>query len=181
MSRALKIVGVYAGVFIAISIAFFLLLRSPLFSTQTVLFYRGVELLTLITVLLILAVGLYWYARGTLYIESLIAASIASIAIHVALFVVFPVTFDRSVTMYMLTTLGHAPQSASCTGYSKTALEQNFIDGYVNAEDAVGRRINEQSIIGLVTPQSECIELTARGRSFLQFANVVSTIYNLKR
>lgn len=181
MQRIGTLLLIYSAVFVAISVAFFVLLRSPLFISQDVLFYRGIELLVVITVLYAVVLAVYWWTKGVVHAESLVAAGIASLAIHVALFVVLPVTFDRSVTMYLLNTLGSAPQTTSCTGYSKDALETNFVEGYVDAQDAVGRRIKEQSIIGLVTPNEQCVELTARGHSFLNFASVVGKIYNLKQ
>ncbi len=163
------------------TLVFLLLFRTPLFADQHILFYRGIGLLVVTFVIGALIIALYsWYVT-TDTTQSLIAALVTSAAIHLAIFVVFPVTFDRSVTMYLLNTLEAAPLQNSCHGYSATELEELLIKEYVQEHGAIARRIKEQSIIDMLTPNNACVSLTERGSRFLEFSRTVGWLYNLNQ
>lgn len=175
MSRVARIALLYALVFAGVSAVFLLLFRTPLFGGEQVLFYRGVALLAVTLVLFVGGVAFYAW-RGGSHVESLIAAAVASVALHLALFVVFPVTFDRSVTMHLLRTLEAEP---ACI--APAALEASFIETYVRERGAVERRLYEQGRIGMVSASGQCAALTARGERFLRFAERLGALYGLRQ
>ncbi|PIY69316.1 hypothetical protein COY90_01275 [Candidatus Roizmanbacteria bacterium CG_4_10_14_0_8_um_filter_39_9] len=155
------------------------LFHSHLFASQHILFYRGLGLLVIsMAATLLIGVSIYRYiARFS--IESFIAALIMSVSIHLALFVVFPVTFDRSVTMYMLNKL-KTQNSKVCEGTTVDSLEESFINEYVRRDDAVNRRIDEQSLINIVNNDAGCISLTQRGKGFLKWSETIKKLYNIQ-
>lgn len=167
----------YLAIFVLFSLVFLLLLRTPLFANQTVLFYRGNILLALTFVMLFLISGLQRCILKVRF-ETILAALIMSASIHLSLFVVFPVTFDRSVTMYLLNRL-KVSQSPTCQGLSAKQMEQLFIKEYVKRDQAMARRIYEQSVINMLKEQNDCITLTVRGTSFLSFSEFIKKLYNL--
>lgn len=175
-----KTIITYILVFLLFTFVFVLFFHTTLFIGQEVLFYRGLGLLvitTIITCIIATLLNHYWLK---LQLESLIAAFIISISIHLSLFVVFPVTFDRSVTMYLLSTLKEKSTNQICSGLSERDLEQYFIDEYVKDKRAIRRRINEQSIIHILKEEDNCVQLTQKGQTFLNLSGVIKKIYAIK-
>ena len=172
-----KVILSYFLIFVLFSLVFFLLFRTPLFASQTVLFYRGNILLALTFVMLFLISGLQRRILKVRF-ETILAAIIMSASIHLSLFVVFPVTFDRSVTIYLLNRL-NSSQSPTCQGLSPQQMQQLFVKEYVKRDQAMTRRIKEQSIINILKEQDNCVSLTPRGRSFLNLSELIKKLYNL--
>ena len=109
----------------------------------------------------------------------MIAALIIAFSIHLSLFVIFPVTFERSVTMYLLNTLKNNQQNI-CQGLTKEQMKNKLINEYVVGKDAISKRINEQTIINMINKKSSCYQLTGRGTSFLKLSETLKKIYNIK-
>lgn len=131
---------------------------------------------------IVLTVGALFIFRNSwkqIRLESVVAGFILAISLNLVFFVLFPVTFDRSVTMFILNDLKVNAQITSCTGLSKEDMQNHLIYGYVLGQGAVDRRLREQSEIGMVEGEYQCIGLTPRAQKFLQFAKIVSTAYGL--
>lgn len=174
-----KLILWYTSFFLLFSLVYFFLFHTPLFTSQTVLFYRGIMLLTTVSAIG-LAVGLYLSLKLKLIrLETLIATVIMAASIHLAVFVVFPVTFDRSVTMYLLNDL-RKYETANCGGLPKEKLQENLIAEYVKKDDAIGRRIKEQAVTDFVRQDKTCVSLTPKGNDFLNFSEIVKKIYGVK-
>ena len=171
-----KIFLIYLSVAVFFSVFYFLSFRLPLFTSQKVLFYRGVMLLALTSCITLIGIGTYIY-KYRKHVESLIAALIICIAVHLSFFIVFPVTFERSVTMFILSAL-HDGSSPMCSGLTKSDIQRELIDTYIMKRDAVEKRIKEQSAINMINRKSECVTLTQKGVNFLKFAGYVGKLYN---
>jgi hypothetical protein len=136
----------------------------------TILFYRGVVLAA--------AVGLVTGAAGAwlggrLRDPSLAIASAAvSFSLNVCFLVLLPVTVDRSVSVYLLSTVEQQD------GINPPALEQAFVTGYVRDMHAVDRRIDEQRKSGNITVGRDGkVRLTAQGHRFMAFSRSVATLF----
>ena len=167
----------YGIVFLLFTSIDILSFRSPLFSKQNVLFYRGISLLAATTMVSSIICFLLNKHFFKLSLETLIAALIISVSLNLSFFIVFPVTFDRSVTTYLLSILRDKPATENCQGLTDKALEQYFISEYVLDKQAVQRRIKEQSIINMVERKNNCIQLTTRGQNFLKFLEIIKKIF----
>lgn len=172
-----KIVLAYFGVFIFFSIIYIALFKTPVLNTIVVLFYRG-NLLLLATFLICLLIITIFKKRLAISWETLFAALIMSASIHLAIFVVFPVTFDRSVTMYLLNRL-NTSRSPTCQGLSAKQMENLLIKEYVKRDQAIFRRIQEQSVINMLEQSNQCVSLTPRGQGFLKFSKFLKALYNI--
>lgn len=166
----------YLIVFLCFSVVYFGLFRSPLFASQHVLFYRGMMYLIVTcfgAFLAMIFIAVRFHPR---HIESLVSAIILSASIHMVLFVVFPVTFERSVTTYLLSTLNDH-SIASCGGLSKSDLQDHFINSYVIAHDAIGKRMNEQQIIQTIAGDAQCYQITNSGKALLDMNRICKLLY----
>lgn len=175
----LRVAAIYFFCFLLFTFVFLLLFHTPLWAEQKVLFYRGLGLLVVSSLLvstLAMTIRRVW---REVRIESLVAAVIISLSLHLSFFVVFPVTFDRSVTMYLLSSLENRRNDLSCSGKFEDSLEKNLIEEYIVSRRAVRRRLNEQSIIGMIEERNNCAQLSSTGTLFLKFAGLVKKLYGV--
>lgn len=176
-----QIAVTYAVAFILFSGLYLFLFHTPLFSFQQVLFYRGLWLLSTtvlfsVAVILLLAHNEKGFKP---YLESVISAVIVSVSINLVIFTLLPVTFDRSVSTYLLSTLD-STTAPNCSGLTKQQLEKTLIDQYIVKNNALQKRIIEQTEIGFIKSSGECISLTDRARNFLQLKRAVEKMYDLR-
>lgn len=178
MNRFTRLIPVYGGVFLLFTGIFLGLFHSPLKASE-VFFYRGLIYLGILFVFSLVGVGVLFGIRKIEKPETWIAALCIAASINLSAFIVFPVTFDRSVTMYILDTL-HKGKSAVCRGLPRDALRTAVIDGYIIGGDAVEKRLREQREIDMVREQNGCFEATPRAGRFLYFANFIGGLYNIE-
>jgi len=175
-----KILSAYLTVFLLFSLLFILFFHTPLFLDQKVLFYRGI-LLLLPTTFAILIFSFFLNKQFLkVSFETLLAAFIISFSFNLSFFIIFPVTFDRSVTTYLLSILRNKPATENCQGLTDKTLEQYFISEYVIGKQAIQRRIVEQSIINMVEKKNNCVQLTTRGRNFLKLLEIIKKVYSIE-
>ena len=167
----------YLLVFALFTLLFLGLFHTPLLNSQKVLFYRGSLLLGLTALTFLLISGVCKRVLRVRF-ETILAAIVMSASLHLAFFVTFPVTFDRSVTMYLLNRL-NTSQSRQCPGLTPEAMQAVFIKEYVKEQQAIARRIREQSIINMLEEKNRCVVVTARAQKFLQFSELVKKLYGI--
>ncbi len=128
--------------------------------------------------ILVLFLGIVLKQKLKLNPESFFAALMISTALHIGFFIVFPVTYDRSVTTYMLYKL-NTKSDERCDGIYRKNLEKAFISEYVQKQKALDRRIYEQSVINSITEKDGCLSLTTKGKLVIKMADFVKWIYNI--
>lgn len=165
-------------IFIIFSFIYFLSFHIPLLNSFQILFYRGIVSLCL--TYLFTFVLIYLLKRNRVYFEelgsgSVIAALLVSACIHLSFFILFPVTYERSVSMYLLYTLQNHKV------LKKEEMKTLLIREYINEKDAVGKRLEEQSYSSFITGNDiNGIQLTQRGKIFLYVSNIIKRIYGIK-
>jgi len=167
-----RIITIYFLIFILFSVCYLALFHTPLFRFQKVLFYRGIGLLFFTIILFFIFEIIYYLKFSRKNIESILAAIIVSSAIHLAIFVLLPVTFERSVTMYLLNTL-------SQNKLTKSQLEDKLIKEYIIKNKAIDKRVIEQKFIHVVDDSQKKLQLTKQGINFLRFSEVIKKIYGI--
>ena len=138
----------------------------------SILFYRGIALAIGAAVVTGL-VGV-WLAKRTNDRSLPVAAAALSFSFNVCFLVLLPVTVDRSVSVYLLSTIEQQQE----TGIDESNLQRAFINGYVVGMGAIDRRIDEQRKSGniVVTPDGK-VQLTAQGRRFMALSRLVSALF----
>ena len=137
-----------------------------------ILFYRGVVLA--IAAALITGLVAIWAARRTQDSSLPIAAAALSLSFNVCFLVLLPVTVDRSVTVYLLSTIDRDQDA----GIDANGLQRAFIDGYVVKMGAIDRRIDEQRTSGNinVAPDGK-VRLTGQGRRFMALSRAIARVF----
>jgi len=177
--KVLKLLGYYFLTLFFFTSFFLFLFHTSFFSYQKVLFYRGAILLILTTIIFFIFSFFLSIKNKKVRFVILISTIIFSASINLSLFVVLPVTFERSLTMFLLTTL-ESNRTNSCQGLTKKELEDRLINDYIIENKAIDKRINEQSIIDFVEEKKQCIDLTSKGLNFLRLSKLIEKLYNLQ-
>lgn len=138
------------------------LLASGLFADSTILFYRGLALAAL-AALAAGGIGAFIARkRGTAPLA--VASALTCFSASACFLVLFPVTIDRSVSVYLLATIDRQGPD----GISPAQLEAAFVSGYVRDMRAMDRRIAEQALSGNVVQDAQGnVHLTPQGRRFV--------------
>lgn len=138
--------------------------------TLPILFYRG---------LVIAGITFFLHFFGLLYFfrtwpeDTWIAAAVLAAAINVCFLVIFPVTIDRSITVYLLDQIARQD-----SGMTATEIEQQFIQQYVIDYSAINRRMNEQMASKNIYFKDGNYIITEQGKSFLAVSNIIGEIFN---
>jgi hypothetical protein len=175
--QLMAVLAVFYGLAIIIGFALFIAATQlGLFGGVSILFYRGVAVLGAIAPALVLVLALILrlpWPSGTLAGRDAIAAAVVALSLNLTFFVLGPVTVDRSVSVFMLSSLAEAP--APLTAEDLTA---GFTDRYLREWDQINRRLKEQISSGNVdrTPEGS-YRLTPQGRSFMRTARVMSRLF----
>ena len=137
-----------------------------------ILFYRGVALA--VGAAIVTAIAAAWLARGSDDRSLPIAAGALSLSFNICFLVLLPVTVDRSVSVYLLSTI----EQHQKPGIKPAALQTAFIDGYVVKMGAIDRRIDEQRRSGnVVVTSSGKVKLTPQGQRFMNFSRLVARFF----
>lgn len=156
---------------------YLLLLHLPIFSQMRILFYRGLLILSCETLIFGL-VGSHVMRKQKLSLETFVAALALGASLSIVFLTIFPVTVDRSISTYLLSTINSQNHQCAAGGVTKDHLRESFIKEYVNSADAIGRRLDEQRLTGSIYESSKgCWSMTPRGKRLLSFFNVVKKYF----
>jgi len=178
VSMLLKIavlLAFYAAATLLGACLFVILLRSGAFAEIDVLFYRGVAVLVVSGFLLLPSlcamVGRMPERLGMTKRDAVGGTAVA-LSLLLAIFILGPVTFDRSISIFILSQfeLTDAP-------LSQQALRNAFIRTYIDDWDQVGRRLREQETSGNLERTPQGWQLTARGRVLMEVARAISHLF----
>jgi len=179
MKDYIKLFLVYSSIFLFFTFFFVFSFHLPILISQKVLFYRGITLLFIVLFFLLFIV--FFLKRKLLNFvsyQTLIAALLISFSFNLTFFVVFPVTFDRSVTMFLLSSLEDNKKNNE-EKFSVSSRE-DYVGIYVVKNKAIARRIKEQSIIGMLTEDNNgYIDILDRGLSFLVLSRIIGKLFAL--
>lgn len=139
-----------------------------------VLFYRGVALVIL-SAALTFGLALFAVLRFGLPPSTALAAAALSASFNITFLIVFPVTIDRSVTVFLLGQMANAP----ARGLRPDELRSTFDRVYMGDWNQVQRRMDEQTLSGNVAPAADgAYRITDQGRSFLRFSRTVAWMFD---
>ncbi|MCB1535747.1 MAG: hypothetical protein KDJ44_13735 [Rhodoblastus sp.] len=148
------------------------LMRANALIGPGVLFYRGLVALALTAILLFVACAflLPKLARALpLRADDSLGGVIVAASLLGSIFVLGPVTVDRSISVFMLSQFESAGKPLTVD-----EVRERFVKTYVVAWDQMNRRLKEQQISGNLEPAGTGWKLTAQGRRFMEIARWMS-------
>ncbi len=160
--------GAWLAGITAAGFALFCLLLASGIGASPILFYRGLVLAAVAALGAGVAGALVTRRLGIAPLG--LSAALACFSISTCFLVLFPVTIDRSVSVYLLATLAREPG-----GMTPDALERAFVAGYVRDMRAIDRRIEEQRRSGnIVVGQDGRARLTPQGERFVAISRAAA-------
>ena len=153
-------------------VCFALLFRADLFSGLTILFYRGLVLLVLafgiaLCAMAVLAKLLHgWGVRR----RDALGACVLSLSLNLSFLVIFPVTVDRSISVFLLGRMAAHPGESFTVDRARAEFEAVYLGQFRQIE----RRMAEQTASGTIAPAGEGYVITPRGLAFIRLSGFVA-------
>jgi amino acid transporter len=149
---------------------FIALFKIGAFSGIKVLFYRGIVIAILIGVIVFIFSAIL-AIRGALHTSMALAAAAVSTSINLTVLIIFPVTIDRSVTVFLLGHMAHHPQQS----FSAHDLESHFIKVYLGTFQQMQRRMDEQELSGNIQGVGAMrYRISPQGEQFIAMSRTVA-------
>ena len=152
--------------FLSLTITFILLLQFDAFRITNIYFFDGIYLLIISSVIN------YFIFRKK--IKNFFVVLIAVFSMNFGFFVLFPVSYERSVSVSLLNNLSEENINLPIT---KEQL-QNEIKKITNNEMFLEKRINEQLYTGYLAEVNGEYVLTNRIKNFVSLQNLISILFN---
>ncbi len=163
----IKILSVLPYAFMGI-VLFLALSFLDLFSFLTnIIMYKGIMNATLTFIIQVL------FITKHKDLDLKLSACYLAIAFNISFLVIFPVTIDRSVSVYLLSKI-----EENVDGIKEKDLEKFLIEEYVVKFSAVERRVKEQKINRIIESRKNKLHLTKIGRNFLSFCKLTSKVFH---
>lgn len=175
MKRTIYTLITYGLIISSFFILFVIVLNTSLINAQAVLFYRGMQAL-LFTSVLFIALGTSLAYRKFSFIESYFSALAVAISFSLTIFVLIPVTADRSISVFLLHSL-QQNQNSCKIGVTKNDLEKEFVTKYVYDNRAISRRLNEQLASQSIIKTGQCFKLSNKGKRLVKLFDASSRIF----
>lgn len=140
-----------------------------------VMFYRGVAALILVFLMLVVlhVVALPRLARRlSLDGADSIGAAMVATSLLTAIFILGPVTVDRSVSVFMLSQFDAADHPLT-----RAEARDAFLHVYVDDWAQIDRRLKEQELSGNLEHGPGGWRLTPQGRAFMRTARTMSSLF----
>lgn len=153
-------------------VCFALLFRADLLSGVSILFYRGLVLLVLASALTLGAMaalaGLLrgWGVRR----RDALGACVLSLSLNLSFLVIFPVTVDRSISVFLLGRMAAHPGETFTADRARAEFEAVYLGRFRQIE----RRMAEQTASGTVAPAGEGYVITPQGLAFIRLSGLVA-------
>ena len=159
-----------------VSFVFFVLLfHTKLFSNVQVLMYRGIIFIVISAVLnIILSIIIKRMLFKELNGFDIFSIVVFYMSVTMVFFILVPVTVERSVSVYMLS---YADESD--TNFTKSDIENSFIDIYLKDFGAFNKRFDEQIETGTIEKVNDNeYRLNDRGRFIVRLFRFIANVFN---
>ncbi len=173
-AQILSLILCYAATTVMCGLLFALAINIPPFSGVSILFYRGLEALAAAG--LLSAGGLMAAARIAPSIplgpRDFVSAAIVAVALNLCVFVLGPVTVDRSISVFMLARFDHADRPLA-----EKEITDDFLHYYGVEWNQIGRRLKEQTVSGNLEATPAGYRLTQQGKAFMNVARMMARVF----
>lgn len=176
----LKLVVIYAVLFMIGTVFYVLSFRTFVFAGIPVFFYRGITLILLWGLIIsgmMIALKIFFFKK-LITVRDILLLFCAFCCINVVIFTHLPVTADRSITVFMLGYMAGTEDTA----YTKSDLEEIFIAKYVYEFGAFDKRLEEQIVSGTITETADGkYRITGSGKVLISIYDKVSDWYGIDK
>jgi hypothetical protein len=152
------------------------LFRAGVLGEVGIMFYRGVALIAVAFVATFAALFVV-VRRGPisgLKGRDAFSAAVLSLAFNLCFLVIFPVTIDRSISVFVLGQMAaHADRA-----YSSDQMAQVFSNVYVGEDRQIDRRMEEQLLSGNVERVGDGYRISAHGKALIETSKLIAWMFD---
>ena len=152
--------------FVFLTLTFIVLLQFEGIRFTNIYFFDGIYLLIISTIIN------YFIFRNR--IKNLLVIMIAVFSMNFGFFVLFPVSYERSVSVNLLNNLSEE----NINSFITREQLQDEIKNITNTDMFLEKRINEQLYTGYIEEVDGKYILTNRIRNFVMLQNLISVLFN---
>ena len=175
MKDILKLIGIYALIYIIYSIIFVLLFHTGLLAGMEVLMYRGIVFIIITGILSAVTMGIVRKFWSFVTIRDIIMVFVIFCCVNMVLFTLIPVTVERSVSVFTLSYMDENSDHA----FTKEEVEDIFTSKYVVDYGAFDKRFNEQIATGTLVDNGDgTYSITDSGRRIVSMFRMVANWFN---
>jgi len=175
MKNVLKLIGLYAAIYIVYSILFVLLFHTGLFAGMGVLMYRGIIFIIITGILSAVTMGVIRKFWDFISIRDIIMMFVIFCCVNMVLFTLIPVTVERSVSVF---TLSYMDENSDHP-FTKEEVEEIFTSKYVKDYGAFDKRFDEQIVTGTIVDNGDgTYSITDSGRRIVGMFRTVAKWFN---
>ncbi|MCQ2482953.1 MAG: hypothetical protein MJ153_05670 [Clostridia bacterium] len=175
VKNVLALILVYFVNFIVCSLFFVLLFHTPILSGMEVLMYRGMFFIVATGILSAVAMAVERHFWKFIDIKDIIMMFIIFCCVNTVLFVLIPVTVERSVSVFMLSYM----EENSDKTFTQDDIGVVFTDKYVNQYGAFDKRFKEQIETGTIVDNNDgTYSITPEGESIVKMFRIISKAFD---
>ena len=174
----IKLIGLYILIFIVCSVLFVALFHTPLLAGMQVLMYRGLAFIIITGCLAAVIMGVVRHFWKEITIRDIIMMFVIFCCINTVLFVLVPVTVERSVSVFMLSYM----EENSDQTFTQESVGEVFTSKYVTDYGAFEKRFNEQVETGTIKQNPDgSYSITESGKFIVKAFRTVAEWFDTDR
>jgi len=179
VKKSLWLFLLHLELFVLGTALFILLFQTELAKSTTVLFYRGIILLSIVTLFtFFVGVGINFALRGkTFSLSDALLSSVLIFCLNLVFFTHLPVTAERSVSTFLL---GYMNENSD-REISEEEMAKVLIDKYIYEHEGVRKRFDEQTVSGNIFNSGSGYRITSRGKFVMSVYNFVTDLFRISK
>ncbi len=142
----IALIGIYAIIYLVCSAMFIGLFHTEILKNMEVLMYRGIAFIVITGIVAAIVMGIVRKFWGFITVRDIIMMFVIFCCVNTTLFVLVPVTVERSVSVFMLS---YMDENSDQT-FTQDSVGEVFTSKYVNDYGAFEKRFNEQVETGTI-------------------------------
>ena len=175
MKNVLKLIGLYALIYLVYSALFVLLFHTGILKGMEVLMYRGIVFIIITGLLSAVTMAVIRKFWKFISIRDIIMMFVIFCCVNMVIFTLIPVTVERSVSVFMLSYM----DENSDKSFTKEDVEEIFTEKYVRDFGAFEKRFEEQIATGTLKDNGDgTYSITDSGRKIVGMFWMVADWFN---
>ena len=175
MKNVLKLIGLYALIYIVYTVLFVLLFHTGILAGMEVLMYRGIVFIIVTGILSAVTMGVIRKFWDFISIRDIIMIFVIFCCVNMVLFTLIPVTVERSVSVFMLSYM----DENSDQSFTEEDVQEIFTSKYVVDYGAFEKRFDEQIATGTLVDNGDgTYSITDYGRRIVKMFRIVADWFN---
>jgi hypothetical protein len=170
-----RIVLLYVTTLVGATGVWIVLFHTPLLA-GSVLFYRGLILLTATAIVLTMVLVILWRTtyQGLIGLRDILLIATLLISVNVVFFTHLPVTADRSISVFILAHMNRADGPLTSEQIADSVVQEYLLD-----RGAIDKRLDEQLVTGTVVRSGDAYVISDEGRWLIGLYKVIASVFNI--